>query len=205
MMISLSIRIYHLHCFFKMRSLAFVIMMFLVGISSAQQRKALRAETEPDYPHIIKVNLFSPLIGTVNVHYEKALSENSSFQLEGFYFTGQFMRQQLDIRGIGLTANYRYYLSKSFPSGWFAQPFIRYQKYWPLIASTARTNDDIQVGTLGMVFGYQVLAAKRLSLDIFAGPMYSKLFANDRRVSNDFIPVFNGPWLRFGGTLGFLF
>lgn len=192
--------------FFNMNGILGVLLLMLgVGHTFAQQPKRLRKEVEPDYAHIVKVNVFSPLVGTLNVHVEKVLNENSSFQVEGFYFTGQFFGQDLDVRGVGFTANYRYYFTQSFPSGWFMQPFVRYQKYWPLRASSSGSNDNVQVGTLGMVFGYQVIAAKRLSLDIFAGPMYSKLFANGKPVSNEFIPVFNGPWLRFGGTLGFLF
>lgn len=192
--------------FFKMKTIVAIILMMLLGETVfAQQAKRFRGEIESDYAHIVKVNVFSPLVGTFTIHAEKALTENSSFQAEAFYFTGQFFGQDLDVRGVGFTANYRYYITQSFPAGWFMQPFLRYQKYWPLRASASGVDENVQVGTLGMVFGYQVIAAKRLSLDIFAGPMYSKLFANGKPVSNEFIPVFNGPWLRFGGTLGFLF
>ena len=171
----------------------------------AQRPNGMKSKIEPDFLRIIKVNVLSPVVGTVNVHYENVLNENGSLQVEGFYFGGQFLSRQTDVRGVGFTANYRYYFTQRFPQGWFVQPFLRYQRYWPIVASNFRNTDNIQVGSLGIVFGYQVLAARRISLDIYGGPIYSKLFDKDKRVTRDFIPVLNGPWLRIGCTLGFLF
>ncbi|MES2778933.1 MAG: DUF3575 domain-containing protein [Bacteroidota bacterium] len=188
-----------------MKAILLTISICLAGIAYAQRPNGLSATGEQDHAHILKVSLLSPFVGTLNVHYEKRLDENSSFQLEAFYFSGQIFNQQSDVRGGGLTANYRFYLTKQFPAGWFVQPFLRYQQYWPLPSVRLRNDINIQVGGAGIVFGYQLVAANRISFDAFAGPVYSRLFVNNQSVGNKYLPVFNGGWLRLGVTLGFLF
>jgi Protein of unknown function (DUF3575) len=188
-----------------MRICLLLLGICLVSIAGAQRPIRPSKIGEEERAHILKASILSPMMGTVNVHYEKRLNEMSSFQFEVFYFGGQLFARQLDIRGLGLTANYRFYLTQQFPRGWFIQPFLRYQRYWPTTSVQMQKDDNAQVGGMGVVFGYQVFAAKRITLDAFAGPMYSKLFVNDQSIGRSYLPVFNGPWIRLGVTLGFLF
>lgn len=177
----------------------------LFGVVQAQRPRGLSSSEGEERTHLLKVNILSPFISTLNIHYEKCIDESSSFQLEAFYFGGQILSQQLDVQGLGITANYRFYLTQQFPRAWFVQPFMRYQRYWPLTPPQNNRDVNVQVGGLGIVFGYQFIVAKRISFDAFAGPVYSKLFVNNQTRGRNYIPVFNGPWMRVGATIGFLF
>lgn len=165
-----------------------------------------------EYQHILKVNLLSPLFGIVNFHYERNINPNSSTQAEFFYYTGQTFGQSVGVQGFGLTYNYRFYLTGTFPSGWYVQPYARYQNYFE---STQHANgfvngtgsqDHVSVYSLGMVFGYQVVFAKRICFDMFLGPNYNKSFENGSQISSQSLPpMFSGGAVRLGCTLGFVF
>ena len=189
-----------------MRLSVFIWILFSALYSHAQLISK-RLVTEQEYNRIVKVNLLSPAVGTITIHYEKRLNENSSIQLEGFYFTGYFLKQQINTRGTGFTVNYRFYLTKHFPEGWFIQPYARYQRYWPISTRQVSSNRDrnAQVGSIGIVLGYQVVSNRRISMDVFAGPVYNKVFVDDTHAIHRFVPLVNGAWIRAGMTLGFLF
>lgn len=73
----------------------------------------------------IKVNLLSPVVRTINLSYERAISENGSIQL-GFFYTGAKV-SDVKIDGFGLTPEYRFYLSSTpAPNGFYVAPFLRY-------------------------------------------------------------------------------
>jgi hypothetical protein len=160
---------------------------------------------------IVKINPLSPIIGVINVHLEKQLHASDSYQAELFYFTGQVFNQQSDVRGVGVTFNYRFYITEEFPKGWYIQPFVRYQRYWPIgrgtnnsTRSSSSVNNNLQVGGIGAVLGYQTLIVNGISFEIYAGPVYSKMFTSDSQPKNT-VSILNGPWLRAGITFGFLF
>lgn len=188
-----------------MRAYLLVIGICLAGVATAQRPFGASGSKESEGTRILKINMLSPFVSTLNIHYEKGIDQNSSFQVEGFYFGGRIFAQQLDIQGFGLTTNYRFYLTQQFPNGWFVQPFLRYQRYWPLTSQQLNKDINVQIGGLGVVFGYQLIVAKRISCDAFAGPVYNKLFVNDQPAGRSYLPVFNGPWMRVGATIGFLF
>lgn len=61
--------------------------------------------------NVFKINIFSPIVKTFNVSYERKLSATSSFQLGAFY-TG-YSAGETKFSGFGLTPEYRFYLSES--------------------------------------------------------------------------------------------
>jgi hypothetical protein len=191
----------------RINLLLICLCFFCVG--QAQQHLKGAYEEFP-YSHVLKINLLSPVIGTINIHYEQKHDENASSQFELFYFTGQYFDQQIGVKGFGLTYNYRYYLTGQFPNGWYAQPFVRYQQYWsddPSLYSSFHSNDQkMRTMGAGMVFGYQYVFKKRIAWDLYGGPMYNKSYINEK-VSNAAYtgPIFNGGFVRMGTTVGFIF
>src|ERR1051325_11478063 len=77
---------------------------------------------------VIKLNIFSPIVKTFNVQYEKTVKADQSFQL-GFFYTG-YSTGGTDFSGFGITPEYRFYLSDTdAPKGVYLAPFVRYQSF----------------------------------------------------------------------------
>jgi hypothetical protein len=154
--------------------------------------------------NVVKINIFSPIVKTFNLSYERKISATSSFQLGGFY-TG-YSTGGTKFSGFGVTPEYRFYLSESeAPAGVYVAPFLRYQNF-------KLTEDEFDSeGTLsmfggGLVIGKQWIFKEKISLDIFIGPQYS---AGDVKVESGAdtfdTDVFDGFGIRTGLTLGFAF
>ena len=75
----------------------------------------------------IKTDLFSPILRTFVLKYEKAFNEDMSGQL-GFFYTGFHPRDvNGSITGFGITPEFRYYLSETpAPHGTYLAPNVRY-------------------------------------------------------------------------------
>lgn len=177
--------------------------IFVLLVHTLQLQAQLNKPIEESRYHIVKVNVLSPFLTVVNIHYEINHHKDASSQVELFYFGGDFFNQQIGVRGIGVTYNYRYYLTQSYPAGWYAQPYLRYQYYWP---ETGPVNERFNSIGTGIVFGRQFVFAKRIILDGFLGPSYNQAAINGVRLNtNDFLPMLKGPWFRAGFTVGFMF
>ena len=205
----------HIHLL-SMRSYLFCLFLSLSIIKLFAQRSQAKFIDKEDiqHGHILKTNILSPLLGTINFHYEWKLTPNSSSQIEAYYFTGQFFGQSIPLSGFGVTYNYRYYLTGTFPTGFFVQPYIRYQQFLEKngvsgLSSSSTITTPLLAFTVygtGLVLGYQFVFAKRVSLDFYGGPMYNVSYENGVRTnSQDYPPFFTGPFLRTGCTLGFIF
>lgn len=166
----------------------------------------LKAQEESSSENIFKINLFSPLVRTGSFFYERVVGEYSSVQL-GFFYTGaSFMETKF--RGIGITPEFRYYLteSRSAPSGTFVAPFLRYQNF--TVSSDEATGEGSFSGFGGgLIVGYQRLLRDKISLEGFIGPSYT---SGNFNVTNgdreDFdLGFFDGFGVRFGFTVGIAF
>jgi hypothetical protein len=192
--------------------LLFTFLLFYSHPTWAQQSDVPKFREEFPFANIVKCNLLSPFMGTVNIHLERMNTINSSSQFEAFFFTGQVLGQPVDATGFGLTYNYRYYLTGSFPTGFYVQPFTRYQQYTnkqqssSFSATTITDPERINTLGLGIVFGYQVVFFERVTFDLFGGPVYNKSYLDGKpATANDTGPFFNGGWMRLGTTFGFAF
>lgn len=173
-----------------------------------------KGESEGEFARrsIIKVSLFSPFAGAVNVHYEMQHNLNSSSQFEFFYFTGLFFGQPSEYKGSGFTYDYRYYLRGNYPKGFYVQPYVRFQKYEyvgtqnPTVNGGTPVYENVLSYGTGMVFGYQTIFKRRFSFEVFGGPSYCIAFGDGTRLSSQDvgIPV-NGGGLRLGATIGYAF
>lgn len=117
----------------------------------------------------IKVNIFSPLVRTASIFYERKLGEATSAQL-GLFYTG-FSSDGVMLRGFGITPEFRFYPgAKGSMEGFYLAPFARYQNF--------NISDDVSKGTLstiggGLLIGGQWIFGRGISLDAFIGPSFN--------------------------------
>lgn len=159
---------------------------------------------QPD--NVIKVSLLSPFVKTGSFFYERAINDDMSL-VGGFFFTAWNPDDDVELRGFGLTFEYRYYLSEatSAPSGAFLAPFVRFQNF----NITENYDSDFSEAEMtsmggGLLIGYQKLFKERITLEAFIGPAYySSKLTGDEDV--DTIEQFDGFTVRGGVTVGIAF
>lgn len=167
------------------------------------QAQVRRAEVnEPE--NIIKFNLVSPFLGSLSLSYEKSLNKNASMVATANFFTGKLNGKTYPERGFGICAEYRLYCEDKYMSGFYIQPYLRYQHYYNIVTRT----DQLNVPGGGILFGYQSIFFRRLSLDLNFGPSYNagKLESpSGKYTKEDIEPMFSGYWMRGAVTTGILF
>ena len=181
---------------------------------------------------VIKLNPLSAFATTINVQAERAINQNMSFQLGGFYggFKASFLSGSVKIKykHFGITPEFRYYFAPSrgaAPSGLYGAAFFRYRQidatfstdvYDPdldvELAADVVTRFNIPGG--GVLIGYQFLFGDVFALDMFFGPQIS--YANTTSTvnctscnGNETLDVpgfkFGGFGIRTGVSLGLAF
>ncbi|MFN5429582.1 MAG: DUF3575 domain-containing protein [Cyclobacteriaceae bacterium] len=155
--------------------------------------------------NVVKINILSPIVKTFNVQYERKVNATSSFQL-GFFYTG-YSVSETSFSGIGITPEYRFYLSDSeAPQGVYIAPFLRYQNF-SLTESISNGKATLSNFGAGVILGKQWLFKEKIVLDIFIGPGYSSgsLKVTSGTSSQFETGAFDGFGLRAGLCLGFAF
>jgi hypothetical protein len=166
---------------------------------------------EPDKRNIIKINLLSPFVGTLSLQYESILTNSSSFQLGAYYFSGEIFGSQYPARGVCITSEYRFYLNDDAPLGVYIQPYVRISRYWETNTPSSNPSrvylsHDFYGIAGGLVLGRQWILAKVICFDIYAGPLFTKVFFdNFTHYPGDLPPMLDGYWLRSGFTVGYYF
>jgi len=159
--------------------------------------------------NVVKINLFSPIVSTVSVFYEKALSDQNSFQIN-FFYTGASI-EDTQFRGFGLTPEYRFYLSenKVAPAGFYLGPFLRYQNFNLSANDGSQDDAEATLSTFGggVLVGGQWLFKDKIALDLFIGPSYN---AGDLKVTDGSEDEFStgilsGFGVRLGASIGYAF
>ena len=154
----------------------------------------------------IKLNPLSLVFATGNVAYERAVSENQSFQI-GFFYTGVKI-SDLKYSGLGITPEYRVYFAgnKQALNGVYVGPFVRYQSF---TLKTSDNNSEAKYSSFGggAVIGWEKTWGSGFVLDLFVGPQYNKGKIKEKS-GNETIDVagsIDGFGLRTGVALGFAF
>lgn len=161
--------------------------------------------------NMVKLSLLSPFIKTLNLAYERVLSEKTGIQVHAYY-TGYKEKSgdpESKLDGFGVIPEVRIYLSekKTAPGGFFVAPFIRYDQF-----NVKNTYDDATVTTgsysdfgAGLVIGIQNVFSNIVTLDAYIGPQY--IFGNTKNDSETAIetPRLNGVLPRGGVTIGIIF
>jgi len=153
----------------------------------------------------VKTDLFSPILRTFVLKYEKAFSPDMSAQL-GFFYTGYRPRDvNGSITGYGITPEFRYYLSETpAPSGTYLAPNIRYMN---LKAEDYDAGEHATVTVLGFAIniGKQVLLKDIILIDAWVGPSYNFRTVEETNIQDIGIPEADGFGLRLGIAIGIAF
>ncbi|MBX2966413.1 MAG: DUF3575 domain-containing protein [Cyclobacteriaceae bacterium] len=155
--------------------------------------------------NVVKINILSPVVKTLNVSYERAINENSSFQL-GFFYSF-WSNDVTKFNGFGITPEYRFYLSQtSAPEGVYVAPFLRYQSFGLEDSDDSSSKADFSTFGGGVVIGKQWVFKEKITLDIFLGPAYySGKLSGQSGNDNWDTGVFDGFGVRTGINFGFQF
>jgi hypothetical protein len=176
------------------------LFIFMGVMCHAQVRRT--ATTEP--VNAIKFNLVSPFLGSISLSCERSLNQNASIIATANFFTGKLNGKTYPERGFGVCAEYRLYCEDKYMSGFYIQPYLRYQHYYNIVTKT----DQLSVPGGGILFGYQSILLRRLILDLNFGPSYNAgelKSPTGKYTKNDIEPLFNGYWMRAAVTTGILF
>ncbi|UYN88341.1 MAG: DUF3575 domain-containing protein [Cyclobacteriaceae bacterium] len=176
------------------KTLLIVLVACFIGVSGGLQAQ-----------NVVKINILSPIVKTINVSYERAINENGSFQL-GFFYTG-WSNDLTKFSGFGITPEYRFYLSDSpAPEGVYVAPFIRYQKFNISDKDVSDSEADFSAFGGGVVIGKQWVFKDKITLDLFLGPAYysGKVSGQSGNTTFD-TDAFDGFGLRTGINFGFKF
>jgi hypothetical protein len=181
-----------------------IALLFVLGIIIALPVQKLHAQ--PVKSNVVKTNLFSPIIRTGHLLYERVLNEDMSAQL-GFFYTGFTIAETTQLRGFGITPEFRYYLSnKAAPAGIYAAISPRYNSF---TLKNENENAEATWSAFGAALniGAQALLKDVVTLEAYLGPAYSA-GSLDVTVGNedDFdIGSLDGFGIRFGITVGVAF
>ncbi len=154
--------------------------------------------------NVIKTDLFSAFLRTGVLKYERALNEDISLQLGAFYTGFSPGDTDAKLTGIGITPEFRYYLSSTpAPHGTYLAPNFRYMKL--------DATDNVNVATLttygfAINLGHQVVFKDLIVVDGWIGPAYA--FRNLKDPSGQVetgITNANGFAIRLGIAIGLVF
>ena len=157
---------------------------------------AMKAQDHGAPQNAIKINPLSLIFATGNVAYERAVTENQSFQL-GFFYSGVSI-SGLKYSGLGITPEYRIYFAgnKQVLNGVYVGPFVRYQSF-----SLKDKDSDAEAKFTsfggGAVIGWEKTWSSGFVLD--------KVKEKNGNSDFDVAGSIDGFGLRTGITLGFAF
>ncbi len=150
----------------------------------------------------LKANLFSPLVRTGSLFYEKVFNDDMSGQL-GLFFT-KVRAGDTKFSGFGITPEFRYYLSESAaPKGIFMAPYIRYQSF-SLTVEGSNAEAKLSVFGGGLLVGAQTLLKDVIQIEAYIGPAYGfdKIDVETGSEDDFEIGAFNDFGVRVGVTVG---
>ncbi|MDQ3844228.1 MAG: DUF3575 domain-containing protein [Bacteroidota bacterium] len=176
-----------------------LLMVSLISSARAQDEEVIRKNA-------IKINPVSLFALTGNVAYERAVSQNKTLQVGGFYSGVNF--SGLKYSGYGITPELRIFLTgeKQAFNGVYVAPFIRYQNF--RITNKENSNKtSFQAAGGGATVGWEKMWNGGFTLDVFAGPAYyNGKFKNDAdEDAFDLKLGLNGFTFRAGLMIGFGF
>lgn len=134
--------------------------------------------------NVIKINLWSPIVATANLAYERAITEKVSVQLGGAYTT--VGSSGIKYRGYQVQPEVRFYLSeKAAPAGFYVAPFARYRSLSVAVETDELDSNGMPTGNTvedkatwssvggGVVVGAQWLFGnEHVAFGIFGGPAF---------------------------------
>jgi hypothetical protein len=154
----------------------------------------------------IKTDLFSPILRTYVLKYERALTNDISAQLGFFYSTFHPFDAETTLSGFGITPEFRFYLSDTpAPNGTYLAPNFRYMQ---LTAEDPNVSGEATLTnfSLAINIGKQVVLKDVIAIDAWVGPSYNFRSVEETVSGVDVgIPDINGFGLRIGLAIGLVF
>lgn len=146
----------------------------------------------------IRVNLFTPLAGAVEVGYERILNKKSSVGISGFFV---FDNRKEEDMNYYISPYYRYYFGKKYASGFFAEGFgmftsIDGKKIYSTDHSTFTENKDVYDLALGAGLGWKLVTKKGFVFEANAG--YGRLIFNADKTDHNQV-------IKLGLSIGYRF
>jgi hypothetical protein len=220
-----------------MKKTATIIFIFLTAYVQGQTNAPRLVKVKVP-KQCVKVNLISPFVNTLSVFYQYNKNDENAWQFGVSVMTNfeinagsaysvsnnQVLYYSIAnsvVNAQALLAEYRYSLKGNVANGSYIQPFTRIlnaqiESDFSVNGQATRNKvSAISVG-LGVLFGAQALLKDKITLDVYAGPVYAIKVseskdlpagiqlsrASDRGGLND--PIITGYGLRAGFTLGFV-
>ncbi|WP_299459188.1 DUF3575 domain-containing protein [uncultured Microscilla sp.] len=191
-----------------MRKIAKVFTLLLVVVAFAAPSKSFAQDGKKN---VFKVNLLSPIVGSYNFFYERALGSKTSLQLGGGFVS--LTASGTGITGFSVTPEFRFYPSGNSPKGFYLAPFGRYNSLSLTVTDNGGNEGKATLTSIGagLSIGRQWIFGDIVALDIFAGPVFNASsnvtvetsgFAEDNFSTGNFS---GGVGVRFGLTLGVAF
>ena len=153
----------------------------------------------------VKTDLFSAILRTGVLKYERAFSEDISVQL-GFFYTGYHPREsESSLSGWGITPEFRYYLSQTpAPNGTYLAPNFRYMS---LTVEDPVAQESGTLTSLGFAInlGKQVVLKDIVVIDAWVGPSYNFRTLEAEGEIDTGIADADGFGLRLGIAIGIAF
>lgn len=155
----------------------------------------------------VKTDLFSPIIRTYVLKYERAINADMSVQA-GFFYSN-FLPQETEttLNGFGITPEFRYYLSETpAPNGTYVAPNARFYQF-TLKDPSVDGDGTLTNFSLALNVGKQVVLKDVILIDAWVGPSYNfrSLEETVSGVNTGNLPDANGFGLRIGLALGLVF
>ena len=193
-----------------MKKIAKIFTLLLVVVAFAAPSKSFAQESEGK-KNVFKVNLLSPIVGSYNFFYERALGSKTSIQLGGGFVN--LTSSGTGLTGFSVTPEFRFYPSGNSPKGFYLAPFGRYNSLSLTVTGNAGTEGKATLTSIGagLSIGNHWIFGDIVSLDLFAGPVFNASsnvtvettgFTEDSFSTGSFS---GGVGFRFGLTLGVAF
>ena len=160
----------------------------------------------------IKLNVTALAFGVGNASFESKLSDQSSFQVGAFY--ASYGSSGTKISGIGITPEYRFYVTGESMQGLFVGPFLRFQHYSVTnpdfdYSTGAPITDEATLNTFGggVNVGYQWIFGGHFSLEPFLRLGYNAGTPKVTKGNDNFngLSYFSGTSVLPGLNLGYAF
>jgi len=177
----------------------FLLLIILFAFCSVNAQAQNETDSNPyQKNNEIKLNLISPLLGAVEVGYERFLNKNSSLGISTFIVYDDTKEKDLNYY---ISPYYRYYFGKKYASGFFVEGFgaftsIDGKKVYATDNLTFTKSKDVYDVALGAGLGYKLVTRKGLVFEANAG--YGKLLFNPNKTDHGVIA-------KYGLSIGYRF
>jgi hypothetical protein len=177
----------------------FLLLIILFAFYSVKAQNENGTDANPyEKNNEIRLNLIAPLVGAVEVNFERHLNKNSSLGISAFFVYNNTENEDLNYY---ISPYYRYYFGKKYASGFFIEGFgmftsIDGKKIYSADQLTFTENKDVYDAALGAGLGYKLVTKKGFVFEAHAA--YGRLLFNADKTDHDIVA-------KYGLSMGYRF